>query len=187
MSARSISGNYRSEIEQIESVAETKGIELDDIVVNETTTDDGDDLVVFRVYETKADDDVDSVGVQVSKMPSVQTGDMTFRNDVQNKLMALKKHLAGEQPSDRVDEGRDSDDVSDSQQSDETAQEQRESRTRTRDTASIGGAGPGAEIDARLRDIEDHLDELESRVSELEDKSEALDGLQKLVGNTTEE
>lgn len=178
----STSRRFDKEINQIESIAETKGIELDDIVVNETTTDDGDELITFRILETKAETEEDSVGVQVSKMPSVQTGDMAFRNDVQNKLKSLKRYLAGEQPSEKVDE------ESDERDSDDSEREQRadtsQSHTRTRE--DYDGGGPGAEIDARLHEIEDRLDDLEARVAEIEDKSEALDGLQKIMGGDDE-
>jgi len=100
-------GRFQSEVNQIESIAETKGIELDDIEVRETETDDGDELIVFRILETKAESEEDSVGVQVSKMPSVQTGEMSFRNDVQNKMASLKKYLSGNQPSEQVEEDAD--------------------------------------------------------------------------------
>lgn len=176
MSTRS---RFQAEINQIESIAETKGIELDDIEVRESETDDGDELITFRVYETKAESEEDSVGVQVSKMPSVQTGEMTFRNDVQNKMASLKKYLSGNQPSDRADEDPEAESDDDSEESSSTTSTSR-SRTRTVDT---DGDGPGAEIDARLSAIENRLDDLETRVETIEDKSEALDGLQKIMGS----
>lgn len=163
-------GRFQSEVNQIESIAETKGIELDDIVVRETETDDGDELIVFRILETKAESEEDSVGVQVSKMPSVQTGEMTFRNDVQNKLNSLKKYLSDNQPADRVEEEPETDA--------ETDDATQSARTRTRST---DGTGPGAEIDARLTEIEERLDDLEGRVEEIEEKAGALDGLQQLM------
>lgn len=166
----STSRRYAKEIKQIESIAETKGIDLDDIVVNETETKDGDEMVVFRVLETKAETETDSVGVQVSKVPSIQTGDMAFRNEVQNKLNALKRHLSGEQPSEQLE-------------ADEIEQETGDESSDSRSASDAGNAdGPGAELDARLRAVEAHLDDLDARISELEDKSEALDGLQKIVG-----
>jgi hypothetical protein len=180
------SRRFDQEIDQIESIASTKGIELDDIVVNETTTDDGDELIVFRILETKAESEKDSVGVQVSKMPSVQTGDMAFRNDVTNKLNALKRHLAGNQPSEELDENEDESD-SDQTESDTSASTE-SSLTRTREEFDYeGNGGPGAEIDARLSAIEAQLDDLEARVAAIEDKSEALDGLQKIVGGGDDE
>jgi len=165
-------GRFTEEINQIESIAETKGIDLDDITVRETETDEGDELIVFRILETKADTEEDSVGVQVSKMPSVQTGEMTFRTDVQNKLTALKRHLSGRDASEDAtgDVEQETDDASDTT-TDTT------SRTRTSGDAN----GPGAEIDARIRTVEQRLDDLESRVEEIEDKADALDGLQKLM------
>lgn len=181
-----ISG-YEKEVNQIESIAETKGVELDEIDVRESTTDEGDELIVFRILETKGESEMDSVGVQVSKMPSVQTGDMTFRDDVQNKLGALKRHLADEnEPEDADDtEQAQTDDTADSSK-DESDSTSTTSRTRTRDTRSVSGDGPGAEIDARLTEIEDRLDDLEGRVETIEDKAEALDGLQKLMGSDDE-
>jgi len=166
----STSSRFQAEVNQIESIAETKGIELDDIEVRESIT--------FRIYETKAETEEDSVGVQVSKMPSIQTGEMTFRNDVQNKMAALKKYLSGNQPSDRADEDPEDADDTDDSTSDTT---QSTSRTRTTSTTDVDG-GPGAEIDARLHEIEERLDNLEARVETIEDKSEALDGLQKIMG-----
>lgn len=176
---------FRKEIDQIESIAETKGIELDDIDVRETTTDDGDELIVFRILETKAETEEDSVGVQVSKMPSVQTGDMAFRNEVQNKLKALKRHLAGQQPADEVEAQADDQD-SNGEQSDSSPDTGRKT-THTRDYVDDYDGGPGAELDQRLRAVEAQLDDLEERVAELESKSEALDGLQQLMQGDSDE
>lgn len=164
---------YKSEIEQIESIAETKGIDIDDIEVNKTETKEGDDMVVFRILETKAETEEDSVGVQVSKVPSVQTGEMAFRNDVQQKLNALKKHLSGE--NEGQPQGTDEEVSDGSSASDRSTQE-------TRSTRNVGGSGPGSEIDSRLRALEEDYEELDERLSELEEKAEALDGLQKLMG-----
>lgn len=167
---------YQDEINQIESISNTKGIDIDDIVVEEETTEDGDDLIVFRVLETNAESEEDSVGIQVSKMPSVQGADMTFRNDVQRKMNSLKKYLAGDEGEvQNLDENTDtSDDTSDDVDPDRETPVQRDTRTRDGDTS-----GPGAEIDARLTAVEARMDELEDRVEEYED---ALDALQQLTG-----
>jgi hypothetical protein len=170
-------GRYNKEIKQIESIAETKGIDLDDIVVNETETKDGDEMIVFRVLETKAETETDSVGVQVSKVPSIQTGDMAFRNEVQNKLNALKRHLSGEQPSEQLEQDENEQDQTDD--ASDTRLNTQSSRTRIGD-----GAGPGAELDQRLMDVEERLHDLEARVEELEEYIDALEGLQKIVGQT---
>lgn len=172
MSTRS---RFQAEIDQIESIAETKGIDIDTINVRESQTDEGEELIVFRVLETEGDSEEDSVGVQITKMPSVQTGEMTFRNDVQKKISALKQHLSSEQASD------DGETVEDDDAATESDTTRDASRGRTRQTSR--GDGPGAEIDARLTEIENRLDDLESTVAEIEDKSEALDGLQKLIGD----
>lgn len=176
----STSSRFQAEVDQIESIAETKGIDLDDIEVREAETDDGDELITFRIYETKAETEEDSVGVQVSKMPSIQTGEMTFRNDVQNKMASLKKYLSGSQPSDHADEDPEAE--NDDEESDSTTESTSTSRSRTL-TVETDGDGPGAEIDARLSAIEQRLDDLEARVETIEDKSEALDGLQKIMGS----
>lgn len=168
----STSSRFQAEVDQIESIAETKGIDLDDIEVREGETDDGDELITFRIYETKAETEEDSVGVQVSKMPSIQTGEMTFRNDVQNKMASLKKYLSGNQPADKADE--DPEEVAEGDGDENT-------------TTSTDGSGPGSEIDARLNEIEDRLDSLEARVETIEEKSEALDGLQKIMGDGSDE
>lgn len=181
----STAGRFQSEVNQIESMAETKGIELDDIEVRETEAEDGEELIVFRILETKAESEEDSVGVQVSKMPSVQTGEMTFRNDVQNKLASLKKYLSGNQPSEQVEEDPETEKTNDT---DDTSDQSSRTRSRTRSASSAGGggSGPGAEIDARLSEIEDRLDDLEARFENIEDKADALDGLQKLMGGDNE-
>lgn len=172
-------GRFSSEVDQIESIAETKGIDLDDVDVREGTTDDGDELITFRIYETKAESEEDSIGVQVSKLPSIQTGDMTFRNDVQNKMNSLKRYLAGEQPSDQVDEEPDESDT-ESDEADTTEREPVQTDSEQRSTQS---GTVGAEIDRRFSEIESQLDALESRVEDLEQKGEALDGLQKLMND----
>jgi len=180
----STSSRFQAEVNQIESIAETKGIELDDIEVRESETDDGDELITFRIYETKAETEEDSIGVQVSKMPSVQTGEMTFRNDVQNKMAALKKYLSGNQPSDRADEDPEAEEGDDGAEVPDSTGQQRAQPSRTREEYEYDGdGGPGAEIDARLHAIEQRLDDLEARVETIEDKSGALDGLQKIMGS----
>lgn len=171
---------FADEINQIESIAETKGVDLDDIEVRNSETDTGDELITFRIYETKTDNETDSVGVQVSKMPSVQTGDMTFRNDVQNKLSSLKQHLSDEMPSDRVEDEADpsdteqtEDDVTDAV-SDTTQPASDTSPSRTRDVD-----GPGSELDAELQMLRDRVSDLEAQLAEYE---ETLDAMQKLTG-----
>lgn len=160
---------WQTEVDQIESIADTKGVEIDDIEVNETETEDGDDLVTFRIYETKAESEEDSVGVQVSKMPNVQTGDMTFRNDIQRKLSKLKQHVSG-----------------DDEVPDPPEPETESTVTRNRYRPDPSGDGPGSQLDAEINAIHDRIDELEARMDEFEEKSEALDGLQQLMGGDDE-
>jgi hypothetical protein len=163
---------WQKEIDQIESIVDTKGVDIDEIEVNETKTDDGDKVVSFRVYETKAESEEDSVGVQITKMPDVQTGDMKFRNDVQNKISALKQYLSNDgevpdPPESNSDDGSESD-------TDTTS-------NRTERTREKSADGPGSKLDGEIEAIHDRLDELEARIEAMEEKSEALDGLQQLM------
>lgn len=172
---------FADEINQIESIAETKGVDLDDIEVRNSETDTGDELITFRIYETKTDNETDSVGVQVSKMPSVQTGDMTFRNDVQNKLSSLKQHLSDEMPSDRVEDEADPSDGNEA----ESATDRSESDTTepesdpTTDTRTYNADGPGSELDMEIQMLRDRVSDLEAQLAEYE---ETLDAMQKLTG-----
>jgi hypothetical protein len=154
---RDASSRYETEVGQIENIADTKGVELDDIEVKETETDDGDDLVAFRIYSEAGPK------VQVSKMPNIQTGQMTFRDDVQNKLSALKREISG------PDEDEVEDDDADTDTTDRSA-----SHSRSTD-------GPGARIDDEIEAIHDRLDEFEERLEAVEEKSQALDGLKQLM------
>lgn len=166
---------WDKEVDQIERIADAKGVELDDIEVIETETDDGDEMVLFRAYETKAETEEDSVGIQVSKIPSVQTGEMTFRNDVQSKISALKRHITGQQQEELQEVEEEFDGESDSTSSSSRT------RDRNRSRPEPSGDGPGAQLDAEIEAIHDRLDEFEERLEELEDKSEALDGLKQLM------
>lgn len=170
MSNRGPKDKHRTEVDQIQNIAETKGVEIEDIEVKESSTEDGDDLVVFRIYSA------DGPKVQVSKMPNVQTAQMTFRDDVQNKISALKRHITTDGEPDEPEPAPDEGEESDSTQSSRT-------RTRNRSRPEPSGSGPGAQLDAEIEAIHDRLDELEGRIEELEDKSEALDGLQQLMNN----
>ena len=170
---------YSQEQDQIRSIAETKGVDIDDIDVIEGETDAGDELVTFRIYETKAETEAESVGVQVSKLPGLQeTSDMQFRNDIQDKLNSLKRHLSSE--TDDTEPVETTDDESDS--TDESVDTQ-STRARTR-TEGDSGDGPGATLDAQLSAIEKRLSEVEDRLDELEEKGEALDGLQQLIDSS---
>jgi len=181
MSTRSIN-RFDTEVEQIESIAETKGIDIEDIDVMQSETDTGDELVTFRIYETKADTEADSVGVQVSKMPSVETGDMTFRNDVQNKLSSLKNYLSGEMPSERVqDDADESDGTNTESDTDATERPERGSESDTTDTRTYNADGPGSELDMELQMLRDRVSDLEAQ---LESYEETLKAMQQLTGNT---
>lgn len=173
---------WQAEINQIESIAETKGIDLDDIQVREDTTDDGDQLVVFRILETQAETEEDSVGVQVSKLPSVQTGDMTFRNDVQKKLSSLKNYLS--ESSEMVAAEQDDDEATVAETSDEDPRDTKQTDRSQTHTRSTDGSGPGAEIDARMDEIESDLRDLELRVEAIEEKAEVLENFQQMLGET---
>lgn len=165
---------WRDELNQIESICETKGVDIDEINVVETTTDDGDRLINFRVYSE------DGPKVQISKMPSVQTGEMTFRNDIQNRISALKRHIQGDgdpEPEDAPEPDNTSG------QDDET--DRRNSRRQRR---SGDGQGPGSQLDRQIDDmesdidsIESRLDDIEARIEEVEQKTEVLDGFQKMM------
>lgn len=172
---------FRDEIQTIESVAETKGVEIDDIEIIDGETGDGDELITFRIYETRAETDEDSVGVQVSTIPSLQTGSMKFRDDVQNKITSLKRHIAGEEPSDTVSDPTESTDKEDSRDivDDDEVPENSKQGPVTADAEEADR--PGATIDAQIREIEQRMESIEERVEEIEDKSQALDGLQKLM------
>lgn len=184
MSSRSLS-RFDAEVSQIESIAETKGIEIDDIEVSESETDTGDQLVTFRIYETKAETEEDSVGVQVSKMPSVQTGDMTFRNDVQNKLSSLKNYLSGEMPSERVaDEADPSDGTETESDTDRSEPDTTNAESDpTTDTRTYNANGPGSELDMELQMLRDRVSDLEAQLAEYED---TLDAMQTLTGGADE-
>lgn len=171
MAGRSAKKKWSKEVGQIESICETKGVEIDELEVRESETEDGDDIVAFRVYSE------DGPKTQITKMPSVQTGEMKFRDDVQNKISALKRAISNEDGIPEPEDDRD--DEEDGEQSDET--QQQSSRTRTRDRPEPIGDGPGSQIDKEIHEIHVKLEELEDRIEELEDKSEALDGLQQLM------
>jgi len=174
MSTRS---KHQSDIDQINNIADAKGIDLDDIEVNESTTDEGDRMITFRIMETKAESEEDSVGIQVSKLPEIQTADMTFRNEIQSKMSSLKRHLSGsteEAAAESRDERTNSDD-----------EDTESSRTRTRTHSS--GDGPGASIDDAIADLEQRMDDIEDRVEAIESKADALDGLQKIMNGDSDE
>lgn len=162
---------HKGDIRTIENLADTKGIDIDDIEVEETETTDGDDAIQFRVYETKAETEKESVGFQVTKVPSMPTSEESFRNTVQNKFSALKRALSSDGQDDIEDE-----EVEESQSS-----STRTSRTQTRDV-SFDGDSPEKELLARREQLEARVDELEERVETLEEYVDALEGLQKLMG-----
>jgi len=172
---------WQAEISQIESIAETKGIDIDDIEVREDTTDGGDQLVVFRILETQAETEEDSVGVQVSKLPSVQTGDMTFRNDVQKKLSSLKNYLSESSEMVAAEQDETTDDTTTETVEESSTEQTTSSQTSTQPTSS---GGPGATIDARMDEIESDLRDLELRVEAIEEKAEVLDNFQQMLGET---
>lgn len=185
MSVRSLSGSeHENDIDQIERLADAKGIELDEVEVIEDENDDGDRLVHFRCYETAVYDDdgeIDaeqSVAVQVTKMPEIQTTDDTFRRDVQNKLSALKKYLSGESPEEQAEEL----DAETTDDTDEDTGSQRQTADVDR-SIDVDEDAPGATIDAQLASTQQRLDELEQRVDELEQYVDALEGLQQLLGD----
>ena len=174
MSTRS---KFQSEIDQINNIADAKGIDLDDIEVTESTTDEGDRMITFRIMETKAESEENSVGIQVSKLPEIQTADMTFRNEIQSKMSSLKRHLSG------VTEEA----AAESRETGDTGEESSSVSSRTHTQTVPLDDGPGASIDARLANLDQRVEELEDRVEAIEEKADALDGLQKIMNGGSDE
>jgi len=185
----------QGDIDRIERLADTKGVDIDRIDVRESTTDDGDPLVAYRVYtdlvltDTDAVDEEASVGFQVSKLPNSPLGDEQFWSNVQRKLSSAKQHTGG---SDSVSDSES--DPTDTEESDRTEDDDESDSTDGRsglttvesgseygsDSGSMlgPGYGPGARIDHRLDEITDRLDDIEARVDRLDEQNDELASLQ---------
>jgi len=169
------SSRWDSDVTKIRNTIDAKGLEddVEDIDIIEDVTDDGDDIVTFRIYTDKVlndDGSVDeksSVGVQVSKMPGMKTSQQTFRNNVQSTLSRLKRHLYGDDEEEDLPEPEEEDTP------------ERES-TENRSLPDVNG-GPGSQIDAKIEHLEQRVDELEDKIEDLEEYVEALEGLKKVL------
>lgn len=188
---RDSDSRYASDVDTIEDVAEAKGLadEIDDIDVYEEENDQGDQIVVFRIYTKKVLDDgeVDekqSVGTQVTKMPDIQTAGNTFHNNVQNTLSQLKKYLGGSTGTDDDDELEEAARSSSMDEDDDKDDTSTDGRTID---YTIEADSPGRQIDEHLSETEARVSDLEDRVEELEEYVDALEGLQKLMGSSGDE
>jgi hypothetical protein len=180
----------QGDIDRIERLADTKGVDIDRIDVRESTTDDGDPLVAYRVYtdlvltDTDAVDEEASVGFQVSKLPNSPLGDEQFWSNVQRKLSSAKQHTGGSDSVSESESGR-----TDTEESDRTEDDDESDSTNGRSgltTVESGsepgsvlgpGYGPGARIDHRLDEITDRLDDIEARVDRLDEQNDELASL----------
>jgi hypothetical protein len=169
-----------TEIDQIESIAETKGIEIDDIEVLEGTTDDGDRIYTFRIFETRGESMDDSVAIQVSKIPSTPQADMTFRNELQRKYNSLKDYVTGDES---VTEPNpiEADEQVESATNDATA------GTDEIDLSNETVDSPEHELAQRRQRLEQQVEQLDQRVSELEEYIDALEGVKKLMGDNNDD
>jgi hypothetical protein len=159
------------DINTIESIAERNELELDEIESQETQTDDGDPCFVYRAYSTKAETEEDSVGIQVSKVPTSPMGDQTFRQQVRRKLSKLSQHVNGDADQNAAELETTADEQSDAQIPQQPQQSQ-----------SVDSTGAvGEQLDAELAQMKEQIDDIESRLSALEEKADALDGLQQLL------
>lgn len=176
-------GRWEMDLETIEREARNRGLEddIDDVVVEEGANKQGDETVTFRVYTKKVTDgngNVDeaaSVGAQVVKMPELETADGTFKNDVQNTLDALKRHLYGDEEDEDLPEP-------DRERSTDDGGTATQDPSGSAPTTEVSGDGPGATIDGQIQDHEARISDLEDRIEELEEYVDALEGLKQLMG-----
>jgi hypothetical protein len=159
---------HAQDVERIRSIANTKGVDIDDIEVSES---DGGS-VVFRVFSDSGPK------FQIAKSTDMETD--VFRDQVQRKMSRLRQYIQtdGTMGMDEIDGGAEERGAD----ADTTSADRSTARTNSTRTVS-GGAGPGAELDALLDDIDERLDEIESRLDDIEDKAAVLDGLQSLMDN----
>lgn len=180
------SSGYSTEISQIESIADTKGVEIEDIEVDETETESGNTVARFRIYHTRDDGDGNPIAVQASKVQGSHSPTGQFRNEVQNALSQLKNYLTtGSTQSPELEEIEEELE----QESDRDERSSRRSRRpqRSRNESDVGfdltadGVDVVVRVDAEeYDDIDDFVEsteqyqDLEARVERIEN---ALDGL----------
>jgi|APHM01.1.fsa_nt_gi hypothetical protein len=157
-------------IEQIRSIAETKGIEIDDIE-HKTTTDDGGTVHTYNIYETHADTEENSVGIQATYVPNAPEPQMMFRNQVQKKMGSLKEYMAGDTTG--TDEPVAADD------SDDLSQPEPAEPAETTQSPSLkpDEVTPGQTLDQRLGELEARIEALEATVEEHDETVGALGNL----------
>jgi hypothetical protein len=203
---------YQNEINRIESMADSKGIDVDDIEVEEDEDGQGNEIIRFLVYETKRDTLADSIVARISKLPNNPMADQQFQNDVSSTLSELKKHVSTDQDLDRperkdveltdddIDEltkGEDVDpdqidqtpaDESDTTETSTPASDTEDTTQSTTDDVTLADpsqfeGSPEAKLQAEREQMATRIAELEARVEELEEYVDALEGLSQLVDN----
>lgn len=172
--------SYPSRVDRIESIADSKGVELDDVEVFEH---EDDDVLTFRMYTKKAETEEDSVGIQVSVMTGGTMADMDFRNRIQNAISELKRSGSS---TDEDDTERETE-ADNRELQDEKTEEP--TNKRVRDRGEISSDEPELDLlELRRRrrqeidDLEDRIEELEGRVETMEEYLDALEGLRSLIG-----
>jgi hypothetical protein len=188
-------GQHSQDVSQIERMAESKGIEIDDVDVDRNTDSNGNSVVTFTIYETKADSEADSIAGRVQKIENSPIADQQFQDDAQSVLSELKKVASGgedalDRPertevdrSDRDDESVEPDDVAaEPDTTSDTKMEEKPQNSVDPDATDVDVSGePEQSLLEQRRALERRVTELEQQVEEIKEYAEALEGLSKLV------
>jgi hypothetical protein len=191
-------GQYTQDVNRIERMADSKGLEIDDVDVNNDTDSNGNSVVTFTIYETKADTEADSIAGRVQKIENSPIADQQFQDDAQTVLSELKKVAGGSEEdldrperkevdrSDRDGESVEPDgsEMESDATSDVEIEEKPENSVDSTVTDIDASGEPEKAMLEKRRELEHRIGELERQVEEIKEYAEALEGLRKLVDSS---
>lgn len=174
--------------------AEAKGIkdEIDHVEKEETTNDEGNDIVVYTVYidverdENGNIDEENSVGMQINDMPNLRNSDMHFNDRVGKAMRSIRDYVNGdgtqntsessEDDSERIDDGDDGSDGN----SNKLDQNKSESVVDDYNHDVGKNSEVGVKIDEKFDSYEQRISDLEERMDEIEELTEMLNALKQI-------